>query len=294
MSVPDHDRRSTDAQGKQVEEQFEERRHDKLYSNVRDADLRMVPSDWEKFDRCIIPHTNPYIDSVLRLGRMPGKVVLDAGCGDGWLSVILAKRGAAHVDALDISGEAVRLARIRARVNGVSDRITVRQGSMYEIPAPNGHYDLVAGQAILHHVRDKRRCAREIRRVLKPGGLAVFREPLGNSRWLERLRLLIPVPSGAPDAPEHWKDQIRYQELDAVRSIVAVSWREFHLFSRLDRVLKSERILSAIASLDMLLLDRFRFLRPYARAIVIEMRREGSSSGIPRPCNNAETSSPLT
>lgn len=256
-----------------IDERSEEQRHDQLYSGVSEANLRMDPSAWEKFDGLTAPHPYPYHHSVLRLGDVRGKTVLDAGCGDGWFSVILAKRGAASVDAFDISGEAVRLARTRARVNGVSDRVTVKKASIYEIPADDRRYDLVAGHAVLHHVRDKIRCATEIRRVLKPGGRAVFREPLGSIPWLERLRLLVPVPSASPDDPEHWKDQIRHTELEELRKTLDVSWREFHLFSRLDRVLQTKPLLSAIARMDMALLDRFGFLRPYARAVVVEMRR---------------------
>jgi ribosomal protein L11 methylase PrmA len=78
-------------------------------------------------------HANPTVEDFRE--RSGDKTVLDAGCGDGWFSVILAKRGAASVNAFDISGEAVRLAKTRARVNGVSDCVKVKKASIYVIPA---------------------------------------------------------------------------------------------------------------------------------------------------------------
>lgn len=272
MGISEGIQRSNEEVGVSVEEQFEEHKHEEIYSRIRVENLKMKPSDWTKFEGCTTPHPNPYFHAVLRLGDLRGKTVLDVGCGDGWLSVILAKRGAARVDAFDISKVAVRLARERAIVNGVADRVAVKYASIYDIPWPDHRYDLVTGHAILHHVRNKSLCAREIRRVLKPDGLAVFKEPLGNSPWLERLRLHIPVPSEAPDDPEHWKDQIRVKQLEPFREMFEVSSREFHLFSRLDRVLKSRKLVSAISRLDMALLDRIPLLRRYAREIVIELR----------------------
>ncbi len=265
-------RRPTEGAGIAAEERFEEQKHKQVYSKIRKEDLRMEPSDWTRFDGCTIPHPNPYFESVLRLGDVRDKTVLDAGCGDGWLSVILAKRGAAHVDAFDISEVAVRLAKARAEMNGVAGRVTVEHGSMYDIPWPASHYDVIAGQGILHHVRDKELCAKELHRVLKPGGVAVFKEPLGESPFLQRLRRFVPVASDAPEDPDHWKDQITLAQLDPFRELFDVTWRVHHLFSRLEKVLPFKRLVSWIADLDMMLLRRVPFLRRYARSIVIELR----------------------
>ncbi len=283
MSISERLQRSSEETGVSVEEQSEEQRHEEIYSKIPDENLKMKPPDWNKFDGCASPHPDPYFHALLQLGDVRGKTVLDVGCGGGWLSVILAKRGAARVDAFDISKAAVRLARKRAAVNGVGDRVTVKHASIYDIPWPDDHYDLITGHAILHHVRNKSLCAEEIRRVVKPDGLAVFKEPLGNSAWLEHLRLHMPVPSEAPDDPEHWKDQIRVKQLEAFRERFDITWREFHLFSRLDRVVKSRKILWAINRFDMALLDRVSFLRWYARQIVIELRPLHADTAPPRP-----------
>src|SRR3989441_7248933 len=110
-----------------VEERSEAERHDRFYASQPSASLVMEPADWEKFESMDSPLC-AYHASMLRLGDVRGLRVLDAGCGDGWLSVILAKRGAT-VDGFDISPRAIQCARRRAVANG--DRKSTRLNSSH-------------------------------------------------------------------------------------------------------------------------------------------------------------------
>ena len=257
------------------EEQYEARRHDQLYASKRPASLHMRPDDWTKFDAIDDPQ-NAYHASVKALGPLEGRRVLDFGCGTGWLSVILAKRGG-HVSGFDISRAAVHQAGERAGANGVTDA-TFAVASGYALPYRNGTFDVAIGQAILHHLSDKSLHAREQHRVLRPGGRAVFSEPLGNSLALERLRLMIPVESESPDDPDQWKQQFRSAEADAFRPFFDVSLEEFHFFSRIDRVIRVPAITKLAARLDRFLLRNVPPLRRYARAVVVDLHRRESSS----------------
>jgi len=60
----------------------------------------------------------------------PGVTVLDVGCGTGILAIAAAKMGAAHVHAIDIDPAAVQVARTNMVHNQVSDKVTVRDGSL--------------------------------------------------------------------------------------------------------------------------------------------------------------------
>ena len=112
---------------------------------------------------------------------------------------------------------------------------------------------------------------------MKPGARAVFAEPFGNSLWLERLRLLIPVESSAP---EEWARQFKYADLEAFRAWFGVDVEEYHLFSRFDRILSSKRFIDGLGRLDRRLLRSTPWLRPYARSVVVELlRREPTSQG---------------
>jgi SAM-dependent methyltransferase len=69
-------------------------------------------------------------------------------------------------------------------------------GSAHDLPVADGSVDLVFGIAILHHL-DLRLVSREVHRVLRTGGRAIFQEPVRNSRLVRFLRSLIPYR--APD-----------------------------------------------------------------------------------------------
>lgn len=254
-----------------AEEQTERERHDVMYAEERAKvdDLTMVPWDWEKFDE---PDDgrSAYFTSLHWLGDVRGKTVLDMGCGTGWFSVILAKRGAARVDGFDISGEAVKLAAERAEANGVADICTFKEGSAYEIPFPDDTYDVVAGQAIIHHLRNKEVTAQEIDRVMKSGGVAAFNEPLGDSDTLERLRQLLPFRSDTDD-PDHWKDKVAMDQLAPFNQRFDVRVKTFELlfnFSRYARFLEGP-----LAALDKAILSGVPPMRKFARGIVIGLRK---------------------
>jgi SAM-dependent methyltransferase len=257
------------------EEKEEAKKHDIIYRDPSLENLRMEASDWEKFDDITEPF-DAYTGSMLRLGSLKGLHVIDAGCGDGWLSVILAKRGAAVVEGFDISEEGVRVARRRAEVNGVAQQCRFAAGSFYSIPAAPASADLVIGQSILHHVGHKDQVAAELFRVMKPGARAIFMEPFGNMLWLERLRRLVPIASEAPEDPGEWARQFKYSDLAPFRSLFEIEVEEFHFFSRLDRVISWKPVTQALARVDRRLLGALPFLRPFARAIVVQFRRSTS------------------
>lgn len=61
------------------------------------------------------------------LGNIPGKKVLDTGCGTGFLSVILAKNGW-KVTAIDNSSDMLEQAKVTAEQYGLSEYITFLNG----------------------------------------------------------------------------------------------------------------------------------------------------------------------
>ncbi len=116
----------------------------------------MSADDWQRFDNMTRP-LNAYAASVVSLGDLRDKCVLDFGCGDGWLSVILAKRGAI-VWGFDISSSAISIARQRASQNGVSEQTHFDVASAYGTPYSDHQFDLAIGQAILHHLGNSASC----------------------------------------------------------------------------------------------------------------------------------------
>ena len=121
--------------------------------------------------------------------------VLDFGCGDGALSVVLARLGA-RVTALDISPELIAVARRRAAVNEVADRIRFVERDVTVEPLPADRFDFAICNLVLHHV-DLRAVVPRIVAALKAGGTAVIVEPIAFSPWLQWVRDRVPITKRA-------------------------------------------------------------------------------------------------
>jgi SAM-dependent methyltransferase len=106
-----------------------------------------------------------------QLGDVTGQDVLDAGCGEGYLSRILAARGA-RVTGVDLSPRLVELAGQKASPGPIEYRV----GDL-SVPHPEleGHFNAVASFFVLNDVEDHRGFAETLVRPLRPGGRASAR-----------------------------------------------------------------------------------------------------------------------
>jgi SAM-dependent methyltransferase len=131
---------------------------------------------------------------------------------------------------------------------------------------------------VLHHL-DLSQAARELYRVLKPGGLAVFLDPFGENRLLEWARH---CPLRSPNH-RHTADEtsLLYSDIETLRSVFeGVTLRELGLFTAIKCIFRKikvgmiaiprwERMLDWLARLDRWLLARLPGLRPLAQYVVV-------------------------
>lgn len=115
--------------------------------------------------------------------------VLEYGCGKGSYAFFLAKYGV-RVVGIDISEVGIRLAQERADCEGLKNvKFLVMDAE--EMEFENNSFDLVCGTGILHHL-DLNKALKELVRVLKPEGKAIFVEPLGHNPIINLYRKLTP------------------------------------------------------------------------------------------------------
>lgn len=106
----------------------------------------------------------------------PGQRLLDVGCGPGTITLDLAARVApGHVIAIDRSPDVIAQAEA-AQAEADAENVTFSVGDVYGLADTDGTFDVVHAHQVLQHLSDPVRALREMRRVLRTGGLLAVRD----------------------------------------------------------------------------------------------------------------------
>ena len=111
-------------------------------------------------------------DGVIK--SLPANVnsALDLGCGDGYLSYLMAKTGIS-VTSIDLSAH--RLEKFKAQ----ADRLKIRQiqGDIANVKLSAESFDLIVSSEVIEHIRDYEKVLKEAYRLLKIGGHFIVTVP---------------------------------------------------------------------------------------------------------------------
>lgn len=221
---------------------------------------------------------------------LPSASVLDLGCGAGNLVAQLNGSGyKAH--GLDISGEAIRLGRLKGVAN-----LTVMDD--YNLRFPDHHFDAVLMVDVLEHLDHEGWLLKEAERVLKPGGIAIAIVPAFKFLWghhdvisghyrrysMDDLRSIIRAVTPLQIIRDSYFNSLLFTPIAALRLLrrvfkIVPRESDFAINNRWINVIFAE-----VMNWERKLLSKMRF--PFGVSIMLVLRKPASESSIVTEPNN--------
>jgi SAM-dependent methyltransferase len=203
-----------------------------------------------------------------RLGDLHGLDVLELGAGSGVDSVMLARLGAT-VTSTDIAEASVELIERRFTANAITGAHAAVMPAE-ALSLPDASFDRIFARGVLHHA-DVAKAAPEMARVLRPGGRAVFIEPLSENPVLDFAREHVPYPHKT--RPKGHRG-IRYATIRTLgESFSSTSIKPMYLTSMLNRAFGFGVELHALQDFDDWLLGRVPTFGRLCRYVVVTCAR---------------------
>lgn len=141
--------------------------------------------EWKKHNRTQVEDIFDALDTFMAktglwYGDLHGKRVLDAGCGAGRFTQVVARLGA-EVVGVDLS-DAAQVAKENMKQY---DNVEIVQADINDLPFPDGSFDVIFSIGVLHHTPNTKQAFNSLYRLLKPGGImAIWVYP--NEGWKAR------------------------------------------------------------------------------------------------------------
>lgn len=147
-----------------------------------------VEIDGNNESRYEVSESAPYRDAI-RLAyelvgstSVHGRDVLDIGCGRGGVSLLMASEFGARVTGVDLSPVAIDFCCAR---HGSHPNLTFVVGDAGNLPVADGAFDVATNLESSHCYPDIKMFLREVRRVLRPGGVFLHADLLEPESWQE-------------------------------------------------------------------------------------------------------------
>jgi len=177
-----------------------------------------------------------YLPKVVGYSSYAGKKLLEVGCGLG-IDLVRFAMGGAIVTGIDLAEEPITQAKKNFHFHSVNGDLRIMNGE--DLHFAEGSFDIVFAHGVLQYTHDPQQMAREIHRVLKPGGEAILMV-YNRYSWLNLLSKLFGVKLEYEDAPAFKKYSIpEYKRVLECFSHVEVIPERFPVRSRLHKGVKA-------------------------------------------------------
>ena len=166
-----------------------------------DERLRLEFNDWARAGRgaSMEKGHRPLGEQAIELMHIASNAhVLDIGCGSGWATRLMAKKAhEGHVVGIDIADEMITVARETSKE---FSNVEFRVASAEALPFEAGEFNAAFSMESLYYYADVLVALKEIRRVLRPGGLFVtvldlYEENKPSHQWVDQLKVPVHVLS---------------------------------------------------------------------------------------------------
>ena len=210
----------------------------------------------------------------------PGAKLLDFGSGPGENALRFSHIGY-FVEGFDICEANIVVSRKLFKKFSKAEQANFCVSAAEKLPYPSDHFEFIAGIDILHHV-DVEKSLKECKRVLKSGGVAIFREPI-EVPFLDWIRNTFIVRVFAPKNKSldlHITEDERKLNRRDIRIIESVfpnvQYQHFFLLARFDKFYRkgSDSHPSILEKFDHMLLRMFPFLKVLGGVRLIILKKE--------------------
>jgi 2-polyprenyl-3-methyl-5-hydroxy-6-metoxy-1,4-benzoquinol methylase len=206
-----------------------------------------------------------------QLQKNGAKNILDVGCGSGDYTLSYAKMGF-QVETFDICEKYIEITKQLAIDHHLSDKINVKIGVAEHLEYPDNYFDVIAGIDILHHVNITDTIS-ECFRVLKPGGIVFFREPvestifdiIRNSKFIKKF-----FPNQMSFENYITEDEKKLNSIKAIFPNMEIKY--FRIFSRLDKFQFMNKTIKYWAKFDQMILKYFP-VQSLAGVVILQMKK---------------------
>ena len=212
---------------------------------------------------------NEYIEEVI--GVSNNKSVLEVGCGNGTELGVKVSKIARAICSIDISEVGVDTAKnLYEKEKGDDCILDVRVMDVHSLEYEDSYFDVIFATAVIHHLSIEV-AIKEIHRVLKPGGVVIFYEPLGHNFFINLYRKFTPEIRSPDEEP------LLRSHINIIRNIFSdVSIKTYGLFTIFGAFLPGEKlkkIYGYVAIKIDFIVCRLPFVKWYAWYAIIKARK---------------------
>jgi ubiquinone/menaquinone biosynthesis C-methylase UbiE len=144
---------------------------------VLEPEVMDTPEEAVEYDAMDFTEVNTaFADRAIQLGSSIAKV-LDAGTGTARIPILICQRCPQwQITAIDLAQSMLQIGTKNVKEAGLEEQITLELIDAKQLPYPEGQFDMVISNSLIHHLPNPLPFLEELKRILKPNGAILIRD----------------------------------------------------------------------------------------------------------------------